>query len=69
MSAAKTKSSGPTLRIRHVRSGIGFNKTQKATLRALGFKKLQQVRTHPDNPQIRGMIAAVSHLVEVEKGS
>jgi len=69
MTAVKATPDGPTLRIRHIRSGIGFNKTQKATLRALGFKKLQQVRTHPDNPQIRGMIATVSHLVEVEKDS
>ena len=67
MTAAKATVDGPALQIRHVRSGIGFSKTQKKTLRALGFKKLQQVRIHPDNPQIRGMIAAVSHLVEVEK--
>ena len=56
-----------TLRIRQVRSGIGFDKTQKATLRALGLVKLGRVRTFPDNPAIRGMAAKISHLVVIEK--
>jgi len=56
-----------TLRIRQVRSGIGFDKTQKATLRALGLVKIGRVREHPDNPAIRGMAAAISHLVVIEK--
>jgi len=55
-----------TLRVRQVRSGIGFNERQKATLRALGLEKLGRVRELPDNPQVRGMIARVSHLVVVE---
>ena len=60
---------GPVLRVRQVRSGIGFDRTQKATLRAMGLEKLGRVRTLPDNPQVRGMIAKVSHLVVVEKDS
>ena len=56
-----------TLRIRQVRSGIGFDKTQKATLRALGLVKIGRVREFPDNPAIRGMAAAISHLVVIEK--
>ena len=55
------------LRIRQVRSGIGFSQRQKATLRAMGLEKLGRVRTLPDNPQVRGMIARVSHLVVVEE--
>jgi large subunit ribosomal protein L30 len=62
MSAAKK-----TVNIRQIRSGIGFDKTQKATLRALGLEKIGRVVTHPDNPAIRGMIAKVTHLVVVEK--
>jgi large subunit ribosomal protein L30 len=65
MSAAKE--TGGTLRVRQVRSGIGFDRTQKATLRALGLEKLGRVRTLPDNPQVRGMIAKVTHLVVVEE--
>lgn len=57
--------SAGTLRVRQVRSGIGFQKTQKLTLRALGLGKIGKERTHPDNPQIRGMIKAVTHLVEI----
>jgi large subunit ribosomal protein L30 len=61
-----TGSSAPALRVRQVRSGTGFEKSQKATLRALGLCRIGRERVHPDNAQIRGMIAKVSHLVEVE---
>jgi large subunit ribosomal protein L30 len=64
-----TKKKSATLQVRQVRSGIGFNKTQKATLRALGLEKIRRVRTLPDNPQVRGMIARVSHLVEIVEPS
>lgn len=67
MTAAEGKT-GATLRVRQVRSGIGFDKTQKATLRALGLSKIGRVRTLPDNPQVRGMINKVSHLVVVVDG-
>jgi len=49
-----------------VKSPIGYTKRQKATLLALGLKNLNQTVTHIDNPALRGMIAKVSHLVEVE---
>jgi large subunit ribosomal protein L30 len=55
-----------TLRVRQVRSGIGFDETQKATLRALGLGRIGKEHRHPDNPQVRGMISKVSHLVVVE---
>ncbi len=54
-----------TLEARQVRSGICANRTQKATLKALGFGKIGRVRTLPDNDQIRGMIAKIPHLVEI----
>jgi large subunit ribosomal protein L30 len=53
------------LRVRQVRSGIGFDKTQKATLRALGLGRLGRTRDLPDNPQVRGMVAKISHLVQL----
>ena len=55
------------LRIRQIRSGIGFEESQKATLRALGLVKIGRVREFPDNPAIRGMAAVISHLVVIEK--
>ena len=62
----KTTDSSATLQVRQIRSGIGFDRTQKATLRALGLERIGRVRTHPDNDQIRGMIAKVCHLVVIE---
>lgn len=67
MSAQKAAKGGKkTIKIRQVRSGIGFDKTQKATLRALGLVKIGRVREFPDNPAVRGMAAKISHLVVIE---
>lgn len=54
-----------TIRIRWIRSAIAFPTKQKRVLRGLGFRKLQQEIVRPDTPAIRGMIAKVSHLVQV----
>ena len=53
----------PALRVRQVRSGIGFAENQKATLRALGLGRIGRTQLLPDNPQVRGMLFKVSHLV------
>ncbi|MCF8256941.1 MAG: 50S ribosomal protein L30 [Flavobacteriales bacterium] len=53
------------IRIKQVKSGIKRPEVQKRTLRALGLRKLNQVVEHEGTPQILGMIAAVSHMVEV----
>jgi large subunit ribosomal protein L30 len=55
------------LRIKLVKSGIGYADDQKRTLRALGFKRLNQSIVREDSPSIRGMIVKVRHLVEVEE--
>jgi large subunit ribosomal protein L30 len=55
-----------TLRVTWRKSAIGYNKRQKATLAALGFKKLGETREMSDNAAVRGMIAKVTHLVTVE---
>jgi large subunit ribosomal protein L30 len=68
MSAKKAAGkSGKTIKIRQVRSGIGFDKTQKATLRALGLVKIGRVREHPETRALRGMVAKIPHLVVIEK--
>jgi large subunit ribosomal protein L30 len=53
------------LKIKLVKSGIARNPKQSKTLKALGLTKINQVVTKPDNEAVRGMIATVSHLVEV----
>lgn len=55
------------LRITYVKSAIGYNKRQRGTIEALGFRKLYQTVEHQDTPVIRGMIDKVSHLVEIEE--
>ncbi|MDI9481584.1 MAG: 50S ribosomal protein L30 [Bacillota bacterium] len=55
------------LKITLVRSTIKSKKNQKATIEALGLKKIGSFVTQKDNPQIRGMIKKVEHLVEVEE--
>jgi large subunit ribosomal protein L30 len=59
--------SNKQLQVTLVRSAIGFDKTQKATVRALGLRKLHHTVIHTDTPQIRGMIYKVRHLVHVEE--
>ena len=53
--------------VRWVKSAIGYGVRQKRTLKALGFTKLGQVVEHADSPQMRGMLNAVIHLVEVKE--
>jgi large subunit ribosomal protein L30 len=53
------------LQIKLAKSPIGYEKSQKATVKALGLNKLHQVVEHEDTPSIRGMITKISHLVEV----
>lgn len=55
------------LRITQIKSGIGRPERQKRTLRALGLKRLNKTVLKKDSPQIKGMIRAVSHLVQVEE--
>jgi len=56
-----------TIKIKQVKSKIGSPKKQKATLEALGLKKINSVVEHEATPQILGMDEAVRHLVIVEK--
>ena len=62
---ATNKKSG-TLKIKWVRSFIGCPRDMRHTIRGLGFRRMQQVVERPDTPTIRGMIAKVHHLVEIE---
>jgi large subunit ribosomal protein L30 len=55
------------LRIKLVRSPIGYNIRQKRTVKALGLRRMQQVVVRPANPAVRGMLAKIPHLVQVEE--
>lgn len=50
------------------KSAIGYNQDQKDTIRKLGFRRLQQTIEVDDTPAIRGMLAKVSHLIEINQG-
>ncbi len=56
------------LRIKLVRSQIGYDQSQRRTVKALGLKRLQQEVEHEDTPTIRGMVHKVRHLVNVSAG-
>ena len=55
------------LRITLVKSAIGYSKTHKATVRALGLRRMHQTVEQADTPTLRGMLAKVAHLVEIEE--
>jgi large subunit ribosomal protein L30 len=60
------KKSG-TLKIKWVRSFIACPRDMRATIRGLGFRRMNQVVERQDTPSIRGMILKVRHLVTVEE--
>jgi large subunit ribosomal protein L30 len=55
------------IRITQVRSALDRGARQRGTIRALGLKRVGGSVVHEDRPEIRGMIRAVRHLVEVEE--
>ena len=61
--AAPTK----MLRITLLHSAIGYSERHKATVRALGLRKLHQTVTLLDSPSLRGMLLKVNHLVKIEE--
>ncbi|NDF60079.1 MAG: 50S ribosomal protein L30 [Crocinitomicaceae bacterium] len=54
-----------TIKLKQVRSAIKRPAVQKATVKALGFRKLNQVVEHEATPQILGMVKKVQHLLQV----
>lgn len=53
------------LHLRQVRSSIGTKPKHRGTLRALGLGRIGRTSVLPDRPEIRGMVARVTHLIEV----
>lgn len=67
MATKKSKAKTKKLRLTYSKSAIGYTERQKATIKALGFRRLNQTVEHDDTPDIRGMVNKVSHLVTVEE--
>jgi large subunit ribosomal protein L30 len=63
----KTEVKKKMLRITLVKSAIGYSERHKATVRALGLRKMNQSVVQEDNPTIRGMLSKVNHLVSIEE--
>ena len=55
------------LKITMIKSSIGSTKRQKATLAALGLKKMHQTVEHDASPQVVGMVNKMRHLLNVEE--
>ena len=58
-----------TVTVTQIGSPIGRQQYQRQTLVGLGLNKMHRTRTLEDTPAVRGMIARVSHLVQVEETS
>ena len=56
-----------SLRVTQVRSAIGSKPKQRGTLRALGLGRIGKSNTLEDKPEVRGMLARVPHLVDIEE--
>ena len=63
----KSQSGDKTVYVTLVRSPIGYTKDQKATVLALGLRRMHQTIEHKDTPAVRGMIRKIVHLVKVEE--
>lgn len=61
------KAAAKTLKVTQIKSVISCPHDQKATVRALGLKRINHTVDHADTPTIRGMIFKVKHLVKVEE--
>lgn len=59
---------GKTIRVRLVKSMICAQQRHRLSVRALGLRKLNDVRELKDSPSVRGLINQVSYLVRVEEG-
>ncbi|NWG33151.1 MAG: 50S ribosomal protein L30 [Chloroflexi bacterium] len=63
----KTDTDGKVVKVTLVRSPIGYTKSQKDTVKALGLRRLHQTVEHKDSPALRGMIRKIVHMVQVEE--
>jgi large subunit ribosomal protein L30 len=67
-SEKKSVPAGSKIHLKYVRSAIATPLKHKLVVKGLGFTHLNQVIEREDTPSIRGMVAKVSHLVEIVEG-
>lgn len=65
--ARKKKKIEKLVRITLRKSPIGYSERQKGTVKALGLNRMHQTVEHVDTPALRGMVAKVAHLVDVQE--
>jgi large subunit ribosomal protein L30 len=63
----KKATSDKSIRVTLVKSPIGYTKDQKATVRALGLRRMNHTIEHKDTPAIRGMLNKIIHLIKIEE--
>jgi len=61
----KTAASNSALKLKLIKSPVGYSARQRATVQSLGLRRLHQVVVQPDSPVTRGMVEKVKHLVQV----
>ena len=57
-----------TIKIQYFRSSIGRTEHQKRIVRSLGLRRLNQIVEREDTPAVRGVVAKVSHLLQIVEG-
>ncbi len=62
----KSAAAGKTIRVRQVRSIIGYDKKQRDVVRGLGLRRIGHAVDVLDHPAMRGMIHKVRHIVVIE---
>ena len=65
--SSSTQTGAKSVRVTLVRSPIGYSKRHKATVRALGLRRMHQTVEHVDSPSLRGMLYMVNNLIVVEE--
>ncbi len=61
------KKKDKTIRIRQVKSTIGTRREHREVVKGLGLRRIRDVVERPDTPAVRGMVAKVGYLLEVEE--
>jgi large subunit ribosomal protein L30 len=67
MAKKKAETETKTIRIRQVKSVIGTRREHREVVKGLGLRRIRDVVERADTPAVRGMVAKVQYLVEVEE--
>ena len=59
------KKEGGSIKIQYYKSVIGYSKKQKAMVKALGLRKLNQIVEKPDNASMRGFVNKIPHILRI----